>query len=248
MFFIFICVLYEEMLQKTYAKLRKHVKEYFLKLLIVGEIATGKTSFINRYVHNHFSSKYRATTIFFSSPIFQIGLDFALKVLNWDKNTIVRLQLWDIAGQERFGTMTRVYYKDAVGAFIVFDVSRKQSFDQIIKWKSDLDAKVCLPDGNPLPSVLLANKCDLHEAADANAVNASSLDQFCEKHKFAGWFYTSAKDNVNVDESANFLIGKVLEKHTLFLDSWRMQSDVFSLENNDSYNPQQRLNNNTCNC
>ena len=50
-----------------------------------------------------------------------IGVDFALKVINWDSETIIRLQLWDIAGQERFGTMTRVYYRDAVAAFIVFD-------------------------------------------------------------------------------------------------------------------------------
>lgn len=74
-----------------------------------GELGTGKTSFIKRYVHQFFSQNYRAT----------IGVDFALKVLNWDQSTIIRLQLWDIAGQERFGNMTRVYYKEAVGAFIV---------------------------------------------------------------------------------------------------------------------------------
>lgn len=62
------------------------------------------------------------------------------------------------AGQERFGNMTRVYYKEAVGAFIVFDVTRSATFDAVIKWKQDLDAKVQLPDGNPIPCILLANK------------------------------------------------------------------------------------------
>lgn len=61
-------------------------------------------------------------------------------------------------GQERFGNMTRVYYKEAVGAFIVFDVTRASTFDAVHKWKTDLDNKVQLIDGSPVPCVLLANK------------------------------------------------------------------------------------------
>lgn len=54
--------------------------------------------------------------------------------------------------------MTRVYYKEAVGAFIVFDVARVATFDAVVKWKNDLDTKVQLPDGSPIPCILLANK------------------------------------------------------------------------------------------
>ncbi len=54
--------------------------------------------------------------------------------------------------------MTRVYYKEAVGCFIVFDVTRGSTFEAVTKWKTDLDNKVQLPDGNPVPCVLLANK------------------------------------------------------------------------------------------
>ena len=61
-------------------------------------------------------------------------------------------------GQERFGNMTRVYYKEAVGAFIVFDVTRSATFDAVVKWKQDLDSKVQLPNGSPIPCILLANK------------------------------------------------------------------------------------------
>ena len=61
-------------------------------------------------------------------------------------------------GQERFGNMTRVYYKEAVGAFIVFDVTRVSTFEAVQKWKNDLDSKVHLPDCSPIPCVLLANK------------------------------------------------------------------------------------------
>ena len=63
-----------------------------------------------------------------------------------------------ISGQERFGNMTRVYYKEAVGAFIVFDLTRAATFDAVTKWKTDLNQKVQLPDGQPVPCVLLANK------------------------------------------------------------------------------------------
>lgn len=62
------------------------------------------------------------------------------------------------SGQERFGNMTRVYYKEAVGAFIVFDVTRASTFDAVVKWKQDLDSKVQMADGSPIPCVLLANK------------------------------------------------------------------------------------------
>jgi len=54
--------------------------------------------------------------------------------------------------------MTRVYYKEAIGAFIVFDVTRPSTFDAVQKWKTDLDSKVQLPDGSPVPCILLANK------------------------------------------------------------------------------------------
>jgi small GTP-binding protein len=82
-------------------------KEHLYKVLVVGDMGTGKTSLIKRYCSNIFTPHYKSTV---SLPHFQIGVDFALKILQFDSDTIVRLQLWDIAGQERFGNMTRVDY------------------------------------------------------------------------------------------------------------------------------------------
>ncbi|KAK2166326.1 hypothetical protein LSH36_40g18030 [Paralvinella palmiformis] len=149
-----------------------------------------------------------------------IGVDFALKVLNWDSDTVIRLQLWDIAGQERFGNMTRVYYKEAIGAFIVFDVTRPSTFDAVQKWKTDLDSKVQLPDGSPVPCILLANKCDQNK--EGLVTSYSQMDEYCKEQGFVAWYETSAKENINIDEAARHLVSVVLEnkeKMKLFPDN-----------------------------
>ena len=91
----------------------------------------------------------------------KIGVDFTLKKLEWDKRTTIKMQLYDTAGQERFQSMTRVYYKDAVGCVMVFDITKPGSLDGVLKWKADLDSKITLVDGTKLSCVLLANKVSL---------------------------------------------------------------------------------------
>uniref|UniRef100_A0A667XLI9 Ras-related protein Rab n=1 Tax=Myripristis murdjan TaxID=586833 RepID=A0A667XLI9_9TELE len=162
-----------------------HCSQHLYKVLVIGDLGVGKTSVIRRYVHQTYSTNYRAT----------IGVDFALKVLNWDSET-VRLQLWDIAGQERFGNMTRVYYREAMGAFIVFDVTRPTTFEAVTKWKEDLDSKLMLANGQSIATVLLANKCD--QGRDEFSNNGIKMDQFCKDNGFVGWFETSAKVRTSV--------------------------------------------------
>ncbi|KAL7291828.1 hypothetical protein TKK_0014609 [Trichogramma kaykai] len=115
--------------------------------------------------------------------------------------------------QERFGSMTRVYYKEAVGAFIVFDVTRSATLDAVIKWKQDLDSKLQLVDGSPIPCVLLANKCDQQKEGLVNSI--TKMNEYCEDKGFAGWFETSAKNNINIEEAANFLVNQVSWNFTL---------------------------------
>ncbi|XP_017276764.1 ras-related protein Rab-32 [Kryptolebias marmoratus] len=169
-------------------------QELLFKVLVIGDLGVGKTSIIKRYVQQVFSQHYRTT----------IGVDFALKVLQWDRDTVVRLQLWDIAGQERYGNMTRVYYREAVGALVVFDVTRASTFDAVLKWKDDLDSKVTLSYGRPIPAVLLANK------SDQTASQLPKLDSFCRENGFVGWFETSAKENTNIEEAARCLVEHIL--------------------------------------
>jgi len=171
------------------------MNEFLFKIIVIGEANVGKTSTIKRYVSNEFSNKYKYT----------IGVDFALKHVDWDENTVVRLQLWDIAGQERFGLMTHVYYKEATAACIVFDVTAPRTFEAVTRWKSDLNAKVQLPNGEPVPCILLANKCDLK-----HDLNEQELNDYAKENGFIAWFPTSAKSNQNIERAMNFLIQHII--------------------------------------
>ncbi|KAF0852509.1 Ras-related protein Rab32 [Andalucia godoyi] len=175
-------------------------RERLFKVIVTGDVATGKSSIIKRYVHDVFSTHYKAT----------IGVDFSLKALQWDDDMVVRLQLWDIAGQERFGNMTRVFYKEAVGGVVVYDMSRNQTLDSVRRWKKDIDEKVLMNDGRPIPCILIGNKSDLPASVSRPA---AEMDALCQELGFVGWFETSAKNNSNIDTAMQTLVSRILERH-----------------------------------
>lgn len=140
--------------------------------------------------------------------VVQIGVDFALKTLQLDQNTTVDVRFWDINGQQRRSAMTRAYYRDAVGALVVFDTERPETLDEALLWKGDVDKHTQKRDGTLIPAVLLANKCDV---APSNSIinQPNALDRFCEQHGFCAWFACSAKESIRVDESTLFLVNRV---------------------------------------
>ncbi|PKK23090.1 RAB29, member RAS oncogene family [Columba livia] len=165
-------------------------RDRMFKVLVVGDATVGKTSLVQRYANDSFNRHYKST----------VGVDFALKVVQWSESETVRLQLWDIAGQERFTSMTRLYYRDASACVIMFDVTNVSTFSNSQKWKQDLDSKLVLPDGSPVPCLLLANKCDLSPWA-------VTRDE-------VGWVETSVKENKNINESMRVLIEKMMSSST----------------------------------
>ncbi|KAJ6228267.1 ras-related protein rab-32 [Anaeramoeba flamelloides] len=160
----------------------------------------GKTSIIQRYTNNVFSNSYKAT----------IGVDFFMKDLKRD-NEIIKLQLWDIAGQEMFRHMTRVYYRDSVAALLVFDVDSRSSFEVINEWKKDIDEKVRTNTNSPIPVVLCANKIDLVDEESSWNKTKKGMDKICEEQGYIGWFETSAKTDQNISNSIEFLLDYVLD-------------------------------------
>ncbi|KAK2879120.1 hypothetical protein Q8A67_019911 [Cirrhinus molitorella] len=131
-----------------------------------------------------------------------------MKVIDWDGHTQVRLQLWDIAGQERARGLNRVYFKGSSGAFVVYDVTNESTLDGALNWKHELDCQEILKNGHPIPVVLLANKCDETKMCRRNV---SLLEKLCQEKGFVGWFQTSAKKNINVDNAAKFLVKQILQ-------------------------------------
>ncbi|XP_033104912.1 ras-related protein Rab-32B-like [Anneissia japonica] len=162
-----------------------NVEEHLYKVLVIGEFGVGKTSIIRRYTEGTFSPNYKLT----------IGVDFALKSIKWNDNTKINLQLW-----------YRVYYKYAIAAIIVYDLSRPATFESVLKWFTDVNQKVMLANEQPVPILLIANKSDLL----TNSLDEASLDTFCKQHNFIGWYTTSAKDNKNIDQAMHFLVETIL--------------------------------------
>lgn len=176
--------------------LKYDMNEVLFKVLVIGDYGVGKTAIIRRYTQGIFNQNYKIT----------IGVDFAIKSLQWDEKTLVTLQLWDIAGHERFGKMTRVYYKYATAAIIVFDLSRLATMDSVVKWHKDVKEKVTQQNGQPIPVIILANKCDIHGVT----VECDVLNQFCKQHNILAWFFTSAKEDINIKEAVEFLVDRII--------------------------------------
>ncbi|XP_053562583.1 ras-related protein Rab-7L1 isoform X2 [Bombina bombina] len=190
--------------------------DHLFKVLVVGDAQVGKTSLLHRYVYDVFCKEYKMT----------IGVDFALKIVQWSDSVTVRLQLWDIAGQERFTSMTRLYYKQASACVVMFDLTNIDSFRSSRMWKEDLDSKVTQDNGDPVPCILLANKCDLSPWA----VTKEEVDQFSKENNFIGWTETSVKENKNINESMRVLIEKIMETRDRGYSSLVTQGNYINLK------------------
>jgi len=165
------------------------------KVLILGDSGTGKTALVRRSVHDFFTEGYRST----------IGVDFSLKVLRWTEDLEIRLQMWDLAGQDRFNHLSRLYFNKASGALLVCDQSDK-SLEGIIKWKKELDSKLC-----DTPAVILVNKDDLREEEGVSNDDIA-MEELARDLNIITWTRTSAKTGNGVEEGIRSLVWQMLER------------------------------------
>jgi Ras-related protein Rab-11A len=105
-------------------------EEYLFKIVIIGDSAVGKSNLLSRYARNEFNLHSKAT----------IGVEFQTQSMEIDGKE-VKAQIWDTAGQERFRAVTSAYYRGAVGALIVYDISRRTTFDSVGRWLDELKSK-----------------------------------------------------------------------------------------------------------
>ena len=171
-----------------------------LKVIVVGNSGTGKTSFVNKWIKNTFDENYKATIV----------SEFSYKIYDY-KDKSYKIQLWDLAGMDQNICITKIFSKDSHGCVVLSDITDKKTLDICVKWKNTVDETTRFLDGSNIPSILIRNKVDLLENED-NSDDEESIKEFCEKNAFLECFKTSAKTGMNIDESMNFLISTIIDK------------------------------------
>jgi small GTP-binding protein len=129
---------------------------YLFKVMIIGEGAVGKTALVNRYTTGQFETDYKTT----------IGSQFAVKLAHISPPDSayavgIKVQAWDVAGQARFKAVRKMYYSGAAGVILVFDVTRRRSFQELVKWVEEADESI----GTRVPLLCVGNKIDLPDRA-----------------------------------------------------------------------------------
>lgn len=157
------------------------------KILIVGDSNVGKTSVLTKFTDKTFETDILST----------IGIDFVRKDITINKKTI-NLQIWDTAGQEKFRSITKSYYRGSKAIFVVFSLDSLESFYSIDNWIQNIREEV----GNVL-IVLLGNKLD-----NAEEFNSEMYDEKAKEHGLK-IIYTSAKSGVGIEEAFMY-VGKLL--------------------------------------
>ena len=153
--------------------------DYLYKILLIGNSSVGKSSIFSRYVDNSYSDLSVST----------IGVDFKIKTLKIN-NKIVKLQIWDTNGQERFRTITNSYYRNSHGILVVFDITDRKSFTELRNWLNDADRyteNAC--------KILVGNKCDLQHIRE---VTYEEAKEFADAKELI-YIEVSAKKTINID-------------------------------------------------
>ena len=132
------------------------------KIVLLGETGVGKTSIISRYVHNNFSDVLMSTT----------GASFATKKLEIDPQHKIKFQIWDTAGQERFRSLAKIFYQNAAVAVLVYDITRRESFDKIKNfWIKEIKENA----PSDIILALAGNKSDNYENEVVNLAEGKQL-------------------------------------------------------------------------
>ncbi len=152
---------------------------------------------IYRYANNKFKESHIKT----------LGIDFISTTYERDEGTKVEVKIWDTAGQERFHTITQQFYRQAQGMIIAFDLTQRKSFENVRTWIDSIYRTA--PDAT-LPKVLVGNKVDLADGQEKRAVLKSEALKIANEHGIQ-YFETSAKENFNIKEVMQFIIGEVYD-------------------------------------
>ena len=166
---------------------------YLLKFIIIGDPAVGKSNILLKYVHNKFVNEYQST----------VGVEFGAKNIIIE-GQIFRIQIWDTTGQENFRCLTRSYFKNSVCAIITYDITNKQSFDNIQDWINEVKNQV----SDKVLLVLVGNKIDLE---NERIVNYDEGKKFAEDNDML-FIETSALNGNGINQLFNMCCNDIYEK------------------------------------
>ncbi|EGR28223.1 hypothetical protein IMG5_181520 [Ichthyophthirius multifiliis] len=181
----------------------------FIKIIVVGEQNVGKTCILARYSRGQFDNSCPPT----------LGMDFSSKLLEYNGNTI-RLQLWDIAGQERYTSVSKLYVRGAYGALVVADITNENSLYETLKWKKIIEESCDYLNNKPIPMFLVQNKLDEVKGLGIlqEYQKESFLKTWSKENGFSGCLQVSAKDNTNIPDIFQMLIELIIKEGYLKKD------------------------------
>ncbi|KAJ7552335.1 hypothetical protein O6H91_06G050700 [Diphasiastrum complanatum] len=167
-----------------------HRIDYVFKVVLIGDSAVGKSQLLSRFSRNEFSMESKST----------IGVEFQTRTVVVDRKT-VKAQIWDTAGQERYRAITSAYYRGAVGALVVYDITQAQTFEHVPRWLEELKSHA----DNNIVIMLVGNKADLANLRDVSIEDAK---EYAEKE---GLFFieTSALESTNVESAFYTVLSEI---------------------------------------
>ncbi|CAL9105157.1 RAB GTPase [Musa troglodytarum] len=164
--------------------------DYLFKVVLIGDSGVGKSNLLSRFARNEFSIESKST----------IGVEFATRTVHVD-DKVVKAQIWDTAGQERYRAITSAYYRGAVGALVVYDVTRHATFENVERWLKELRSHT----DPSIVVMLVGNKADLRHL---RAVSPEDAEVFAEKEK-TFFMETSALESLNVENAFTEVLSQI---------------------------------------
>ena len=166
------------------------------KILLLGDCSVGKTCFLLRYVQDTYTENHITT----------IGVDYKTKIIEDKKNNeLIKLQIWDTAGQDKFRSITKNYFRGSNGILLIYDITNLNSFKNIRNWVSQIKESL----GDEACIALVGNKVDLEEERKvANEIGQNLANEF--KMNF---FETSGKNNFNIEGAFEALVKEMTNKY-----------------------------------
>jgi Rab family protein len=224
----------------TYEDLGIEIKyDHLYKIIIIGDTSVGKTALLSKYLKG----------VFPTSPLSTVATEFATKIIQIKEGGYIKAQIWDTAGQEKYKSITYHHYKKSVGGIIVYDITKRSSFDNVKNWYDDLITKAekgCI-------IALVGNKLDLIERNEKKREVSKLEAQGYADDNHMLFFETSAYNGSNINDIFEELLQTIYTERRKIpelkeRDNILESQNVINLKNQTERNQRNQSSNDECEC